>query len=132
MDVELKAVLGKMLGEIFRIQKHLDMPRPADHVIYGLKVGMEHVLDEQLSFISQSQYNSVCEILNRYIDNPEALSGFYVIEDELKNRGVSRDVAIVILTYLKLCGSYIDVIERLDSDNSPMQCRTFDVLEGMI
>ena len=36
MDEGLMAFLGKILGEMYRIQKRLEMPRPADHIIWGL------------------------------------------------------------------------------------------------
>ena len=38
----MKAFLGKLLGEVYRIQRHLEMPNaPDEATVYGLLNGME-------------------------------------------------------------------------------------------
>ena len=99
METQLKVFLGKILGEIFRIEQKLSMTmQPGyatqpNHVIYGLIAGIEPVIDEQISvlserYISEDQFKVMCEILDRYVTSP--LTGFDQIENELEHRGVSR------------------------------------------
>ena len=140
MDAELKFFSEKFSEKYLKIEKHSGMQREPDHVLYGLMAGIESVINQQIPFdhaenqydVSENQFNAVCEILNRYVDNPQELTGFYDIEGELRDRGVSRPVASVILTYLKSRGSYLDVINRMDSDNSPLECREFNIPERIM
>jgi hypothetical protein len=132
MDAEIMGFLGKILGEMYRIQKRLEMPGPADHVIVGLLYGIEPVIREQFSFVPSDQCQAVLEALDRYAGDPEALTGYYDIMSELEAAGVNRARAKIIITYLNLMGAYTDVIRRLDSDNSPVDLRRFDLQDNEI
>ncbi|MEV9639490.1 hypothetical protein ABZ756_02180 [Mammaliicoccus sciuri] len=130
-----KLVVAKILGEIYRIQKRLpDNACPVGNdVIYGLLNGIERVVDselEELYFISQGKEEAAVGILNEYFidrDKLNNLKGYYDIEHKLEDRGIDRSDAIRIFTQLKAEGRFVNVIEKMDSSNSPGECRTFDI-----
>ncbi|MDL1982319.1 MAG: hypothetical protein LWX02_12835 [Deltaproteobacteria bacterium] len=138
MDQELKRALGFLLGQIYRVQKRInendsDICPVSGSTIYGLLNGIEPVIDENLPTnmaVSEDDINAVADVLQPYFDDPEKLSeftGYYQIEPELESRAVSRLKAIRILTYFKSGGSFTNVIEKMDSANSPSECRTFRI-----
>ena len=65
MDDEIAAFLGKILGEMYRIQKKLDMPRPSDGEIYGLLNGIEPTIRQRFPLIPRERVDAVCSILGR-------------------------------------------------------------------
>ena len=129
-----KLVYAKILGEIYRTQKRLntDACPVGDDVIYGLLNGIESVVNNELSVssISESEQESVEDILNEYsIDEGKlsGLKGYYDIEQKLNHQGISRSKAIKILTLLQAEGKFTDVIEKFNSAQSPGECKTFNI-----
>lgn len=126
-------LLGKLLGEVYRLQHEAGIPTAGEHSIFGLRNGFESEINAQLErigFISDAQLNAVEDVLNEYHQSSEklaGLSGFYDIENELSDLGVGRGEAIRILTYLKADHRFTGVIAKFDSSNSPTECRTFDL-----
>lgn len=135
MEKETKLMFGKILGEIYRIQRRLetDACPVRKSTVYALLNGIEPIIDEEFSrigFISSDQYNNMCKVLDSYFYNEEKLAqfkGFYDIENELEDLGIDRADAIKILSYLKSNGSYTELIEKMDSQYSPMECKRFDL-----
>lgn len=128
MDKETKKFLGRILGEILRVQKEQGICCESNETIYGLLNGFEHVLDEVIECpkgISKEQVNAVGKVLDPYFLNKKELTGFYDIENELQKQGVDRGEAIEILTYFKAGGHYEELFPKFDSSNSPTECRTF-------
>ena len=137
MNVKTKIMLGKILGEIYRIQNSSNvMQCPASPGrIYGLLNGIEDAIDAEIqtdSLISTDKVDAVCKVLDPIFSDPTKLdefSGFYDIEDELNERDVDRSDAIRILTYLYADGKLATVIDKMNSKNSPVECKTFGLSE---
>ena len=137
MDRDNKLFLGKILGEIFRIQRGLEnIYCPAsDAQVFALLNGFEHVIDEVLErvdYISREKLTAVIDILDSIWSDKEKLAefnGYYKIEEQLKQKGISRDEAHRIITYLKANHQFTTIIEKMDSSNSPLECRNFDLNE---
>ncbi|MGG0569760.1 hypothetical protein ABE033_13755 [Priestia megaterium] len=130
-----KLVQAKLLGELYRIQKRLDNCYVSDEVIYGLLNGVERIINDELDdlfYVSEEDENAVINILNEYYKDEDKLSaftGYYDIEHKLEAAGIGRSKAIRILTLLKAEGRFTNVIEKMDSSNSPGECRTFRVAD---
>ena len=125
---------GKILGELYRIEKKLGMNCSAtDGKIVGLLNGIEPVINdeiERVGSISGENLKSVEKVLNEYSTNQGKLcnfKGFYDIEKRLVSEGVDRATAINILKYLNATGQFKEVIGKMDSSGSPTECRNFDL-----
>lgn len=137
MDSDTKRLLGKILGEVFRLQKSSENISCSanDAQIYGLLHGFEGSIDEiidQVGFISKEKVQTVMDILDPIWSDKSKLDefkGFYDIERELQLNGVDRPEAYRILKYLKANGQYSTVIDKMDSSGSPVECRTFELTE---
>lgn len=137
MDKETKVLLGKLLGEIYRIQKRmpdLDCGASEDK-IYGLLNGFESEIDDEIKsigFVSKDDVAKVASVLDEYHHNPEKLeqlTGFYDIERKLERLGINRAKAKTILTWFNAGDRYTNVIQKMNSTNSPVECKTFEVSE---
>lgn len=133
---ELKFMFGKVLGETYRVQKHLGMPCSAgDATIYGLLNGIERAVDDVLlrrEVITNQQYEDMCDVLDEIqLDREklDAFQGFYGIESALKSRGIDRSTAISILRYMKARDVYVDVIAKMDTMHSPTEARRFELAD---
>ena len=68
MDQNTKLLLGKVLGEIYRIQRRSEsMPCPVDDSqVFGLVNGLETAIDnelESIGFITGEQVDAVADVL---------------------------------------------------------------------
>lgn len=129
-----RILLGKILGEVYRIQKHGNVPfGPSEANLFGLLNGFEHVIDEELEgigFVSRDSLMAVINVLSPIDNDPEklkAFKGFYDIEHELQKHGVDRSTAIRILTYLNANHQFQGLIAKMDTSGSPSECRTFEI-----
>jgi hypothetical protein len=126
-------LLGKLLAEVYRVQRKLEIPTADDATIYGLRNGFETVVAEELErigFVSKAQVKHVMDVLDPIWQDPTklvAFKGFYDIERELESGGVDRTTAIAVLTYLNAHGQFTDVIAKMDTSGSPGECRKFDL-----
>ena len=120
MERDTKILLGKVLGEIYRIQKRIQsLPCPVDDgQVYGLVNGFETAIDHELEsvgFITGKQVDAVADVLDPIFLDPEKLEefgGFYDIESELKSRGVDRGTAAIILTYFYISVSFLALLRN--------------------
>ena len=133
---ETKLLLGKLLGELYRLQNASGVRCGIEEAqIYGLLNGFENCIEqeiEMIGFVSREKLEAVGNILNEYfIDEKklESFKGFYEIERGLQSNGIDRSDAIRILTYLKANHQFTNVIAKMDSSNSPSECRVFDLSE---
>jgi len=131
-----KILLGKILAEVYRMQRKANMPCSAtDGQIYGLLNGFETAINEQLErigYVSEAELMHVIDVLTPYWKEPAKLAefkGFYDIEHELEAGGVDRAKAIPILRYLYANSQFHEVIAKMDSSDSPSECRTFKLTE---
>jgi hypothetical protein len=120
MNRETTLLMGKILGEIYRIQKRVDteMCGVDEATIYGLLTGMEPVVNEQLQMqgISSQKLSAVATALNRYNDPTKMreFQGFPTIDFELEQAGVDRADAYIIFKYLKADGRFLELINKMD------------------
>lgn len=130
-----KVLIGKFLGEIYRIQKRIN-PRirtVSDATIYGLINGVEEAIDQELNsikLISQEKLSKLRDVLDKYHNDENELKnlqGYYDIEDDLNEVGISRWEAITMLSYLKAGNRYEEVINKFNSSSSPVECKNFDL-----
>lgn len=134
-ETQNRILLGKILGEIYRLQRRLEFPAADAATIYGLLHGFEHVINEELEsvgFVSESQINAATGVLSKYFDDPEKcdkFNGFYDIESELSRVGVDRATAIRVLTYFKANDQFTTLIHKMNSSGSPIECTSFDLGE---
>ena len=133
-DAHMK-MMARILGEIYRIQNAIEgMPRSASgSQVYGLLNGFEVCIDmelEQSESISKEKLNAAADVLSEIFYDGEKLDkfrGFYQIEDELTSRGIDRIDAIKMLTYWQADGRFKELIEKMNSEDSPVECRTFEL-----
>ncbi|AQS55281.1 hypothetical protein [Novibacillus thermophilus] len=129
-----KLLFGRMLGEMYRIQKKLGM-QVSDARIYGLLNGVEEAIDEEIEkigYVSNRDISAVCDVLDEYYqdwDKVSKLDGFYEVEDKLRNKGIGRSKAIRILKYLYASNRYNDLIDKFDSPKSPVEAKKFKLKE---
>jgi hypothetical protein len=119
--MERKLFEAKLLGEIYRIQKHLGIYNGTDGRIYGLLNGVQEDIEaeiENLKFISNEEVNLVCDELDPYYKGEKDLSempNYKELEMKLERKGLHRDKLISILEYLYLNERYTVEIEKLKS-----------------
>ncbi|WP_406595186.1 hypothetical protein [Bacillus velezensis] len=120
MDNELRLSLGKLFGEIYRIQKQQGMCDKSDNRIFGLLNGFEEELKsefEGLNFYSEDKVNAVCDKLNPYYTNEKDISEmppFSQFRLELEHEsGIKHTEVIDILKYLYSKSAYQLEIDRL-------------------
>ena len=129
-------LLGKLLAEVYRIQRKLEMPCAAkESTIYALGNGFESIIlehIESIGFVSDTQFTHVLDVLNSIWSDPvklAAFKGFYDIEEDLKKGGVDRSTAITVLKYLNANGQFHEMIIKMNSLNSPSECKAFELSE---
>lgn len=133
---ETKLLLGKLLGEIYRLQNAGGVRSGVGEAqIYGLLNGFENCIAhelEMIGFVSKEKFDAVGDVLDEYLSNEkklEAFKGFYDIEPAFQSKGIDRSLAIRILTYYKANHQFIKLIAKMDSPDSPSECRTFELNE---
>ena len=137
MEKESSVLFGKILGEIYRVQRASDVVVcPASQGrIYALLNGFEGAVERELEVvgtISDTQVKAVIDILLAVWQDKNRLNhfkGYYDLEADLQRRNISREQAIKIFTYLKANHQFVDLIERMNSSHSPSECKTFDLDE---
>lgn len=135
MNTQEKIAWGVQMGEFYRLQKRVapESLSVSDNTIYGLLNGIMPVIEEQLdteSVITQEEMSAMSDILNQYhvsSERLEELRGYYDIEHQVSEAGISRWKAIKILTYLYNSDRFVAVINKFDSSNSPGECRRFEL-----
>ncbi len=134
---ENKLLMGRVLGELFRVQRKLGMPcAVGDEDIYGLIAGIEPAIDELLNVresVDRALVNEVAAALDYFFNHPERLKGFqgyYDLEAQLQERGFvdphgKRGWIMKILDWFAADGRYHELIEKMNSPRSPIECKTF-------
>lgn len=128
-----KVLLGKILGEIYRIQKYIFcLPCTAnDTRVYGLLNGIEQEIDTELKeigFISNEKLVALETILEEYGKEENLDSKNYSeLEKKFKQREIDRKKAIVIMKYLYTKGSIAEVIEEMESLDLPIEFQNFQL-----
>jgi hypothetical protein len=134
---ENKLLMGRVLGELFRIQRKLDMPCAAgDQDIYGLIAGIEPTIDDVVNAreaVDDALVREVAAALDYFFNDPERLKkfrGYYDLESQLQQRGFvdahgKRGWIVKILDWFAANGRYQELIDKMDSSHSPIECKKF-------
>lgn len=132
MDKELKYMFGRLLGEVYKIQNIVSGSEyNPKSTIYGLINGLEVVIDEELEkaeFVSSDFYKTLSTALNEINEDPKRrneFKGYYDIENTLGWQHEQRGKASVVLTYMKSTGRFVELINKMDSADSPDEMRDF-------
>lgn len=134
MEKDLKIVFGRLLGEIYKTQNMISKTESiSNSTIYGLINGLEVVIDEELdksSLITNEFHETLANTLddiNSDAAKKNSFKGYYDIEDILQWRHEERGKSNVVLKYMKANGQFLDLINKMDSDNSPIEMKNFDI-----
>lgn len=125
-----KLLFGKILGEIYRVQNRNGYCPVSEGRLYGLLNGIEWAIDEEISSISpvsKEDLKKASDVLDKYWRDLEKVTGYYSLEDDFDAAGLDRGKMIKILTYFKAERRYTNLIEKFDSSDSPVECKTFDL-----
>lgn len=132
---KIKKMFGKLLGEIYKLQYYNEniVSKPNEASIYGLLNGIESAIDielDKIDFVSKEKFEDMIKILDEYYYDDKKLkefNGYRDIELSLEEKKISRTDAMRILKYLYSDGRYVELIEKMDNDKSPLECRKFDL-----
>lgn len=120
MDNELKLTLGKLFGEIYKIQKAQGVCNISESRIFGLLNGFEEEIKlefEELNFYSEDKVNAVCDKLQPYYTQEKELNDmptFLQFRMELEHEsGITHSEVIDILKYLNSKNAYELEIKKL-------------------
>lgn len=99
-------------------------------IVYGLQNVFEVVLDKVIGDykITMEDYQNFVNILNPIYNNKENLSkftGYYDIEEKMKEVGIDCKKAILLFNYFNRKKSYIELIKKLNLPNSPDELKIF-------
>lgn len=133
MEKENKILLGKILGEIYRLQKNTSKMAvsASSGQIYGLLNGFEDAIEnelEMIGFVSQKDVIAVGELLDEiYLDKTKMANfkGFYDLETKFSELGIDRGKANKIIRYYYADDRFEELINMMDSSGSPSESRKF-------
>jgi hypothetical protein len=126
MEDSNKYFFGKILGEIFRLQKYAGLPVD-QRDIDGLCEGVEEVVDSFLTerkILTRQQSDHVATVLSQFEDSESKfaeLKGFYQIKDELEKGGVDRWTTMRAFRYFKSCGAFTETMNKICRGDSPQE-----------
>lgn len=111
----------------------------SDSRIYGLINGIEEAINEEVfisplsetqRIITKDELKFVYDVLDEYMgENLNSFKGYYTIERKLQEHGIDREKAIKIFTYLKIDSRYYELIEKMNSMDSPVEVKDLDPFE---
>ncbi|UPO88322.1 hypothetical protein [Niallia sp. Man26] len=118
MNDDSKLVAGKILGEIYRVQKQQGICSVSDSTIFGLLNGFQEAIESEidgLNFVSKGQVSVVCDALEPYFKEEVPLDelNFLDFRMELERKGISHGRLIDILKYLRASNSYSREIDKM-------------------
>lgn len=119
MDNELKLVLGKMLGETYRIQKEQGIVQVDDGRIFGLLNGFEEAIEsefDELEFISKQQIDIVADYFDPYWKEEKSIDempSFLQVRMDLEKKDITHARLINIFKYLKATDRFNTEIDKL-------------------
>jgi len=127
LDRKTKLLFGRLLGEIYRLQRRQDesMVPAGPGEIYGLIQGFDWVVDQVLETfgtVTEKDLKAVADLFDHLEENPmklKKLTGFYDIEEQLSARGINREKAMALFTYFRAGDKFAAVLDALDRGNSP-------------
>ncbi|WP_338705237.1 hypothetical protein [Priestia aryabhattai] len=119
MEQETKLALGKILGEIYRLQRAQGILQVPEEKVFGLLNGFEETLNGELAgldFISEAEVEIVADYFDpywKYKKGLEELPNQKSIELELERLGVRKGNFGTILKYLYANNRFTEEIDKL-------------------
>lgn len=95
--------------------------------VNGYPVQVDTQFKAQITFKQVLATSGLLESIFRDKKRFSDFKGFYDIEDDLRDLGIERYQAVLILTYLKASRLFVPLINKMDSVSSPNECRTFEL-----
>jgi hypothetical protein len=135
MDNDTKRFLGFILGQIYRLQKRVDpeMCPASDKEIYGLTHGFEYEIEKvlwQIGEVTDQQVTAAADVLDPLYRLPKLVAevnGYMDLEPRFRKNGLDRATVIRCLKYLTADGEFMELVGKLDSEQSPEECRRFEL-----
>lgn len=129
-DMKNRILLGKILGEIYRMQMEDDhgICKASEGTIYGLIHGVELAIDEEIErigFLSTNKLEHVIDVLEKY-DDISGFAGFRQIEKELRDGGVDKTDAKRAFMYLKINDQFADIIDKMGENMAPNEMKNIN------
>lgn len=120
MNEKARLVAGKLLGEMYAIQREIGICQVSDGRIYGLINGIEEEIEEEiggLSLLSKQKVKLVCDELDPYYQEERPMEELNKLEVRLKveRKGVSEGEFYTILDYLKSKNMYTVEINKMNN-----------------
>ncbi len=129
MDNETKMFLGKVLGEVYKLQYNLnpDNCTVGPERIYGLINGIENAVQAELptDFINMQEIRQIEDILHPYLYEGKPKPSFLGLKVEAEKEMIDEGKLITILTYLKANGQFSNLIQ--DFANEERLPTKFDI-----
>ncbi|WP_434418901.1 hypothetical protein [Nannocystis pusilla] len=128
-------LLLQILGQIFRIEQHLEMSVPvSDGVVYGLLKGIEEAIDHAIpeELLPERLTEAGETFLDEFYKDPAKMAkvkGFYDIEQGLAAVGIDRARAIKLLTYLHNDSRFGEITVKMNSQHSPVEVKDLELSE---
>ncbi|WP_281976056.1 hypothetical protein [Halobacillus litoralis] len=119
MEQEQKLVLGKILGETYRLQKEQGICQETDATIFGLLNGFEETLNAQmtnLGIITVDEVEKVADYFSTYWKGEEKLDdlpSYKTVQMSMERHGIREHKFGQILKYLYACNRFTVEIEKL-------------------
>lgn len=120
MEKDLKLALGKILGEVYDLERRIkNSYSVSQQTIFGLVNGFEETIDKELTgmgMITEEDVRNASSILERYENDSfllQSMVGFSDMEAEMGRYGIDWFTAKKIVTMLRYERKYPKVIEKL-------------------
>ena len=119
MEQETKLVFGKILGEIYRVQKQQGICQVSDATLFGLLNGFEEAIDGELSdlgFITQAEVELVADYFDPYWKqekNLDEMPNYKTVEMDIERQGIRPAKFGKILKYLYARERFTVEIDKL-------------------
>ena len=126
MQKEQKQLLGKILGEVYKMHDRRGLHYPASKAtIYGLTHGMETIIDDELDrigWVSSEAMQAIMAIFASISDNPTKLAafeGYADISDRLAAAKISKETLITVVKYMQADFMYPEMVHRILYEIAP-------------
>lgn len=119
MEQETKLAFGKILGEMYRIQKEQGIAQVSDATIFGLLNGFEESIDGQFSdlgYISKAEVELVADYFAPYWKQEKSLDempNYKSVEMSLERKNIHPAKFAQILKYLYANERFVPEIDQL-------------------
>lgn len=122
MEENLKLLLAKMLGEVYRTQKEQNICQVSEATIFGLLNGFEETIDEQLGrmeLITNEEVEKVAAYFAPYDSSEKTINdipNYKFVEINFEREGVPAEKFQAIVKYLYAKNRFTAEIDKMGKD----------------